>query len=205
MSLREPLMGSVKHHEGFTIEKERLMEMFENENRIDDNHNIPKARIMLQKLGDHEGLLKALDSKDNYGIDDSKESLQHRKEKFGDNARRVPKTTGICEMVMETFEDKILRILLLAAFVSLLIGVYQEGIQKGWIEGCTIYLAISIIIVVTVSNDYAKEKQFQKLMAARENQFCTVIRNGKHEHMSIYGLLVGDIIQINEGDSIPAD
>jgi len=95
--------------------------------------------------------------------------------------------------------------LLLAAVVSLCIGIYQEGIRKGWIEGITIYIAVAIIITVTVANDYAKERQFQKLMEARENQFCTVVRNGKHEHMSIYKLLVGDLVQVSEGDSVPAD
>lgn len=58
-----------------------------------------------------------------------------------------------------------------AALVSLIIGIWQEGIEKGWIEGITIYFAVAIIITVTVGNDYAKEKQFQKLMQARENQF----------------------------------
>lgn len=69
----------------------------------------------------------------------------------------------------------------------------------------TIYIAVAIIICVTVGNDYVKEKQFRKLMEARENNYCTVIRSGEHEHISIYKLLVGDIVQINEGDSIPAD
>jgi Ca2+ transporting ATPase len=42
-------------------------------------------------------------------------------------------------------------------------------------------------------------------MEERENQFCSVIRNGKKEHMSVFNLLVGDIIEIKEGDSCPAD
>jgi len=58
---------------------------------------------------------------------------------------------------------------------------------------------------VTVVNDYAKEKQFQKLMKARDNQHCTVIRGDEHENLSIYNLLVGDIVQISEGDKVPAD
>lgn len=108
-------------------------------------------------------------------------------------------------MLKEQLEDKILRILIAAALVSLVIGIYQEGWRKGWIEGLTIYIAVAIILIVTIANDYAKEKQFQKLMKAREDQYCTVIRKGKHEHMSIFKILVGDLIQISEGDSIPAD
>ena len=205
MSLEEPLLRNQNSDSQFGIAKTELMEWFENENRNDDHGNIPESRQRVHKLGDKDGLLRALDSKLDYGIDDTPTSLTQRRVRYGDNQRRAVKTTGICEMVMEQFEDKILRILLFAAFVSLAIGIYQEGIEKGWIEGLTIYIAIVIIITVTVGNDYAKERQFQKLMEARENQYCTVIRNGKHEHISVYKLLVGDIVQINEGDSVPAD
>lgn len=55
------------------------------------------------------------------------------------------------------------------------------------------------------SNNYAKEKQFQKLMEAREEREVVVIRDGRDVAMSIHSLLVGDIIKINAGDQIPAD
>jgi magnesium-transporting ATPase (P-type) len=60
--------------------------------------------------------------------------------------------------VSEILEDKILRILLLAATVSLGIGIWKEGVEKGWYEGVTIYLAVIIITAVTATNDYVKEK-----------------------------------------------
>jgi magnesium-transporting ATPase (P-type) len=60
--------------------------------------------------------------------------------------------------VSEILEDKILRILLLAATVSLGIGIWKEGVEKGWYEGVTIYLAVIIITAVTATNDYMKEK-----------------------------------------------
>ena len=68
-----------------------------------------------------------------------------------------------------------------------------------------LHIAISVIVIVTVANDYAKEKQFQKLMEAKEDQYCAVIRNGDFINISIYKLLVGDLVQIMEGDSVPAD
>ncbi len=65
-------------------------------------------------------------------------------------------------------EDTILRILLLAATVSLAIGVWKEGWASGWYEGVTIYLAVVIITFVTAMNDYIKDKQFRKLMDVRK-------------------------------------
>lgn len=64
---------------------------------------------------------------------------------------------------MENFEDFILKVLIAAATVSLGLGIIHEGLAKGWIEGVAIYIAIAIILLVNTSNNYVREKQFQKL------------------------------------------
>jgi P-type E1-E2 ATPase len=92
-----------------------------------------------------------------------------------------------------------------AATVSLAIGIWKEGIERGWIEGLSIYIAVVIIVGVTTFNDYAKEKQFQKLLASREDRYVQSIRGGEARNISIFKLLVGDVIPIAEGDMVPAD
>lgn len=92
-----------------------------------------------------------------------------------------------------------------AATVSLIIGVAQHGWAEGWTEGVTIYIAVVIIVSVTVGNDYIKEKQFQKLNAVKDKRNVTVIRGGETIQICIFDLLVGDILQISEGDLTPAD
>jgi len=47
--------------------------------------------------------------------------------------------------------------LLLAATVSLIIGIIENGWQSGWIDGLSIYIAVIIIVTVTSGNNYAKE------------------------------------------------
>jgi hypothetical protein len=51
-----------------------------------------------------------------------------------------------------------MKILIAAAPVSLIIGIWRKGLDKSWYEGVTIYLAIVIIVTVTATNDYMKEK-----------------------------------------------
>jgi magnesium-transporting ATPase (P-type) len=63
----------------------------------------------------------------------------------------------------ENFEDFILKVLIGAAAVSLILGIINEGLAKGWIEGVSIFVAIAIILVVNTSNNYVREKQFQEL------------------------------------------
>jgi Ca2+-transporting ATPase len=53
-----------------------------------------------------------------------------------------------------------MQILLIAALVSLIIGIVKDGIQHGWIEGLSIFIAVAVITAVTAGNNYIKEKQF---------------------------------------------
>jgi len=50
--------------------------------------------------------------------------------------------------------------LLLAAAVSLCIGIYENGMETGWIDGLSIFIAVTIIVTVTSGNNYLKELQF---------------------------------------------
>ena len=71
----------------------------------------------------------------------------------------------VCNMIGEVFEDFILRVLCVAAVVSTTLGIIKVGWAHGFQEGAGIVIAILIIVLVTVGNDYFKEKQFQELMA----------------------------------------
>jgi hypothetical protein len=46
----------------------------------------------------------------------------------------------------------------LAAFVSLVLGIITEGIKEGWLEGFAIFVAVIIIVSVTATNEYMKDK-----------------------------------------------
>jgi P-type Ca2+ transporter type 2B len=87
---------------------------------------------------------------------------------------------------------------LLAALVSLIIGVINDGIAHGWIEGMSIFVAVVIIVSVTAGNNYAKEKQFQQLVAKAQEDFVAVFRGneGASETIPTPLLVVGDVIEI---------
>jgi len=76
------------------------------------------------------------------------------------NSKRLAKTKTLVELILECFEDLMLKVLLLAATVALVIGVINDGWDHGWIEGASIFFAVGIIVTVTAGNNYMKEKQF---------------------------------------------
>lgn len=108
-------------------------------------------------------------------------------------------------MICEVFQDFILQVLCVAAVVSTVLGVVQNGWAHGFQEGLGILFAIVIIVLVTVLNDYAKEKKFQELMGKSDVSESRVRRNNEWAMRDSQELVVGDIVFINQGETIPAD
>lgn len=131
---------------------------------------------------------------------------------FGDN--RVPerKPKSFWRLAWIAAQDKVLIILSIAAVISLALGLYQtfskekeEGANVDWIEGVAIMVAVIIVIFVGALNDWQKERQFAKLNQKKEDREVKVIRSGKTREISVYDVLVGDIMILEQGDVIPVD
>lgn len=66
-------------------------------------------------------------------------------------------------------------------------------------------MAVVIIVVVTSGNNYIKEQQFQKLNAIASAKDVACYRGGDLIHMSVYDLLVGDVVEIETGEILSVD
>ena len=69
-----------------------------------------------------------------------------------------------------------LRILCVAAVVSLILGIATEGLEHGWMEGTSILMAVVIIVTVTSGNNWIKEQQFKKLNAIATAKSVNIYR-----------------------------
>lgn len=54
-------------------------------------------------------------------------------------------------------------------------------------------------------NDWQKEKQFQKLNAQKEERNVKALRGGQERLMSVYDVVVGDILFLEPGEIVPVD
>ncbi|KAL4483880.1 hypothetical protein ABPG72_013886 [Tetrahymena utriculariae] len=182
----------------YVIKKEELSDLFQFDN-IRDGSSLQKVL----KLGSIDGVLKALNTDLEQGI--TSQSIQERIQAYGQNERieKVPKT--FFELVVECLEDDTLRLLCAASFVSLVIGCIREGLAEGWIDGIGIFIAVFIIVTITSVNNYVKEKQFRNLNQIVAQRSVAVIRNGQIVYISIYSLLVGDIMIFEAGEVFPVD
>ncbi|KAJ1497673.1 hypothetical protein HMI55_005360, partial [Coelomomyces lativittatus] len=131
------------------------------------------------------------------------DDVQLRQEIFGTNIVPPPKSETILEIVINTIkEDPILKILILGAAVTLIIGAIEK---EGWVEGLAILIAVIIVLTVTAGNDYSKDKKFKKLVLLQSDKKTKVIRGGRKDQISSWDIFVGDIVELAIGDEIPAD
>lgn len=136
-----------------------------------------------------------------------------RRRVFKDNHLPPPKARSFLHFLWAAYNDKVLMLLTVAAVISLAIGLYQaldtprtpDNPPVEWVEGVTIVIAIVVIVLVGSINDYQKERQFLRLSEKQQSRYVQVIRSGKSQQISIYDILVGDIVHLELGDVVPAD
>lgn len=69
-----------------------------------------------------------------------------------------------------------LRVLLVAATLTLLCGLFSSTSEYAWLEGVSIYAAVLFIALFSSWITYTKEKQFLKLDDEVKNEEVSVIR-----------------------------
>jgi P-type Ca2+ transporter type 2C len=131
-------------------------------------------------------------------------SVETRRTLYGENSLPTSPRKSFWTLFTETFEDATLRILMTAAAVSLVVGMYDDP-TTGYVEGCAILAACLIVSVVTAANDYQKESQFRELSAANDAVDVVVCRGGTHWQIPVSEIVVGDIVCVEEGNQIPCD
>jgi Ca2+-transporting ATPase len=134
----------------------------------------------------------------------SEEGRAGRVRVFGANKTDPPPPKTLFELMLEALEDATLKILIVAALVSLALGFYENP-SSGWIEGTAILIAVVIVVLVTSLNDYSKEQQFRRLSQVADDKLIKVMRCGQQQQVSVYDLIVGDVVELGTGDEIPAD
>ncbi|MCJ1314128.1 hypothetical protein MMC25_007808 [Agyrium rufum] len=143
----------------------------------------------------------------------SNSSFLDRVRVFRDNRLPEKKAKSIFELAWLAYNDKVLILLTIAAIVSLALGIYQsirpspteKGAHVEWVEGVAIVVAILIVVIVGAGNDWQKERQFVKLNKKKEDRNIKVIRSGRSREISVYDVMVGDVMHLEPGDMVPAD
>ncbi|KAL8109624.1 calcium-transporting ATPase 4, plasma membrane-type-like isoform X1 [Apium graveolens] len=107
--------------------------------------------------------------------------------------------------VWEALQDMTLIILMVCAVASVGVGIATEGWPKGMYDGLGIILCIFLVVMVTAISDYKQSLQFKDLDREKKNIMVQVSRDGSRQKVSIYDIVVGDVVHLSIGDLVPAD
>jgi P-type Ca2+ transporter type 2C len=125
---------------------------------------------------------------------------------FGDNSKKASRIRPYYKVLWEQFQDPTLQVLLVAATLTLLAGLYDTR-SNSWVEGVSIFFAVFFIALFASGTNYMKEKQFLKLDEEVRNEEVNIVRGqyGLSQPVQIFDVVVGDIILIETGMRVPAD
>jgi len=196
----------------FRIKKDELSMFFEKRN-IKKPDNEGETRISLQILRDcgyNPGLCRLLNSDPETGIVGDPADLSRRQEIFGKHSIAIPTITPMFTIMARQFEDSNVIFLTQAATLYLFVSLF--GNDKGdnafaYIMSLTIYAGLLFACSLAGICDYIKERQHLSLKDEINNQKVTVYRGafGTVQSVPVKELVVGDIVDINQGDRVPAD
>lgn len=170
--------------------------------QINEAQSLPSNLQHLNETGGLKALLELIATHPDHGAAET--SINKRRELFGSNLLPSSPRKSFYQLFIDTFDDATLQILIVAAIVSLCVGMYDDP-AAGYVEGMAILSACLIVSVVTALNDYQKETQFRELSVANDEIDVLVIRSGKFQKIPVGELVVGDLVSLEAGDSIPCD
>ncbi|XP_057737718.1 calcium-transporting ATPase 8, plasma membrane-type-like isoform X4 [Arachis stenosperma] len=164
-----------------------------------------QSTAALELYGGVVGISNLLNTSLAKGIHGDEADLLRRRRAFGSNNYPRRRRKGFLIFVWEACKDPTLLILLVSAAILLALGIKSKGVKEGWYDGGSIAFAAFIVIVVTAMSEYRQYVQFHDTNEKKRNIHLEVIRGGRRIKISIYDIVVGDVIPLNIGDQVPAD
>ncbi|MBE6706522.1 MAG: ATP-binding cassette domain-containing protein, partial [Ruminococcaceae bacterium] len=138
----------------------------------------------------------------------SSEEAAKRLDQNGKNKLVAAKGKSIIRRFFEQLADPMTIILLVAAAISGGLAAYESITHPGEGEGFADVIIILIVVIVNaVLGVYQESKAEKAIEALQEMSAATskVLRDGKVQIIRSEDLVVGDVILLEAGDSVPAD
>ena len=131
----------------------------------------------------------------------SDKEVAESRQRHGENVLTPPERTSLWRLYIDKYNDPIIKILLVAATISLGLAV----IENDFVEAIGIFLAIFFATTVGFYFERDAAKRFDELTALGEEQPVKVVRDGHVVEVPRREIVVDDIVVLGVGDEVPAD
>ncbi|KAK9815793.1 hypothetical protein WJX72_009539 [[Myrmecia] bisecta] len=141
------------------------------------------------------------------GLNETQVSKQ--REAYGFNELDKPPATPLWKLVLAQFDDMLVKVLLLAAFISFLLAFFDEASAE---EGIRAYIEPGVILLILALNAMVGVWQESNAEAAldalkeMQSETATVLRDSQWiSDLPARELVPGDLVELHVGDKVPAD
>ena len=131
----------------------------------------------------------------------SKDQVEQSRKENGGNKLQRRKKKSFFRRYLSNFSDPIIRVLLAALLVNIIFTLQNLNV----LECVGIVMAIIISTLVSTLSECGSENAFEKLVESAEVTKVKVFRDSSLCEISIDELVVGDIVSVGAGESVPAD
>ena len=140
----------------------------------------------------------------------SEAEVAESRAKYGANILTPPAKEPLWKKFLGKFADPLIRILIVAAVVSVGISFYEFFGHEG--AGMEVFLEpIGIIVAILLATglsfyfEMKADKEFELLNQVNDDEPVQVIRGGNTTEVAKKDIVVGDIIVLSTGNEVPAD
>lgn len=126
----------------------------------------------------------------------SREQAAERLIANGPNAFGEEETVGPVDRIVNELRSPLAFTLLVAGIVTTLLSEY--------VDATVIFLALVVNILINLYQEGRASKAFAALKSGEES-FCTVIRDGEPKQIPAKEVVVGDVVLLQSGSTVPAD
>ncbi len=133
------------------------------------------------------------------GLNDTE--VANNRKKYGTNSITKRKKNTFWQLLLESFGDPIIKILLIALAIKIVL-LFQSF---DWYETIGILIAIFLASFISSLSEYGSEQAFNRLQEESAKIKAKVYRNNILTEVFISDLVVGDVVVLASGDKIPAD
>ena len=127
--------------------------------------------------------------------------VEQSRVKHGENVLTPPRRQSMWRLYLEKYNDPMVRILLVAALVSLVLAFVKDD----YIE--TLGIIAAVLLATTVGFYFERDaaRKFDVLTQLGEEQPVKVVRDGQVVEIPRREVVVGDVVVVETGDEVPAD
>jgi len=154
----------------------------------------------------YEDCLNQFSVKEETGLTEGK--VREYQAKYGPNELPAEEGKSLLQLILEQFDDLLVKILLLAAVISFVLACFEEGEETvtAFVEPFVILLILIANAIVGVWQERNAESAIEALKEY-EPEMGKVVRSNKAGVQKIRAreIVPGDIVEVSVGDKIPAD